>query len=261
MTEEDSEISPCPSKTGRATRKTGKRSADPSESEPAIAAKEAPLIQTAGPETESHTPLLEVGLCLPSPTLTTIPATAIPLTSEPGASAATLLMTPSTTRPRRSVRAVSRGTTDTLPCLSGGNDGKKKLPTRSDLMKAIRNDELALHLHQLQLEAYKPAMDALKLYLEIFGSQSPNFYMTKNRQIAASCQMNGINDPDTTRKQRIAAMTCYEMLAEAIMKAIELGLDKEEVKQMMNDAINSATEFFNLGNKKAVKAREKRNKK
>lgn len=128
-------------------------------------------------------------------------------------------------------------------------------------MKAIRNDELALHLHQLQLEAYKPAMDALKLYLEIFGSQSPNFYMTKNRQIAASCQMNGINDPDATRKQRIAAMACYEMLAEAIMKAIELGLDKEEVKQMMNDAINSATEFFNLGNKKAVKAREKRNKK
>ena len=48
-------------------------------------------------------------------------------------------------------------------------------------------------------------------------------------------------------------------LTVAIMKAIELGLDKEEVKQMMNDAINSATAFFNLGNKTAVRAREKAN--
>ena len=74
---------------------------------------------------------------------------------------------------------------------------------------------------------------------------------------AAACQMNGLNDPSATRKQRIAAMTCYELLMEAIMTGIESGLGKEQVKQMMNDAINQAAEFFNLGNKKAVAARNK----
>ena len=136
-------------------------------------------------------------------------------------------------------------------------NGANKKPTQQELLRAIQGDELALQLYQITLETYKPAMDAIKLYLEIHGSQSPNFYMTKNKQVAAACQMNGLNDPGASRKQRIAAMTCYEMLMEAIMTGIESGLDKEWVKQMMNDAINRAAEFFNLGNKKAVKAREK----
>lgn len=124
-------------------------------------------------------------------------------------------------------------------------------------MRAIHGDELALQIYQITLETYKPAMDAIKLYLEIFGSQSPNFYMTKNKQVAAACQMNGLNDPDATRKQRLAAMTCYEMIMESIMDGLQSGLGKEQVKQMMNDAINRAAEFFNLGNKKAVAARMK----
>lgn len=115
---------------------------------------------------------------------------------------------------------------------------------------------MALGLYQIQLEAYKPAMDACKRYLEIYGSGSPNFYRTRNMQVAAVCQMNGMNDPTATRKQRLAAATCYEMIFESIMRGLEMGLDKEQVKKMMNDAINSAGVFFGLGNKKAVKARK-----
>lgn len=133
-------------------------------------------------------------------------------------------------------------------------------PTQKDLMSVIRHDELQLHIHQLQLEAYKPAMDALKLYLDIYGSGSPNFYRTKNIQVAKTCQMNGLNDPTATRKQRLAAITCYEMIYETITRSLELGLDKEQVKQLMNEAIYNAGEFFNLGNKKSVAARNRTNK-
>lgn len=133
-------------------------------------------------------------------------------------------------------------------------------PTQKDLMSVIRHDELQLHIHQLQLEAYKPAMDALKLYLDIYGSGSPNFYRTKNIQVAKTCQMNGLNDPTATRKQRLAAITCYEMIYETINRSLELGLDKEQVKQLMNEAIHNAGEFFNLGNKRSVAARNKSNK-
>ena len=136
--------------------------------------------------------------------------------------------------------------------------GANQRPTRNELMRAIQGDELALQLHQITLEAYKPAMNAIKVYIEIFGSSSPNFYMTKNKQVAAACQMNGLNDPNATRKQRLAAATCYEMICEAIMQSLEAGLDKEQVKQTMNDAIERAAAFFGLGKKKAVKARTKK---
>lgn len=125
-------------------------------------------------------------------------------------------------------------------------------------MRALQGDDLGLQLHQITMEAYKPAMDACRLYLEIYGSGSPNFYMTRNKQVAAACQMNGINDPSATRKQRLAAATCYEMIHESIMRCIELGLSKEDTKKTLNEAIEKAAAFFGLGNKKAVKARAKR---
>lgn len=134
--------------------------------------------------------------------------------------------------------------------------GQKK-PTKNNLMLAIKQDELMLHLHQLGLESYKPCMDAIKLYLSVHGSSSPNLYMTKNKQIAAACQMNGINDPDATRKQRLCALTCYELIYEAVMSAMQLGLEKEDAKKMLNDAIDRAAEFFGLGNKKSVAKRAK----
>ncbi len=131
--------------------------------------------------------------------------------------------------------------------------------TQLELVESLQKDELALQLHHIRMETYKPAMDALKLYLEIYGSGSPNFYMTQNKRISAVCQMNGINDPYATRKQRIAAITCYEMIHETIMRCLELGLDKEQIKQELTNAVNKAGEFFGLGNKRAVKERERKN--
>ncbi len=248
------ESAPCRSKTGRATRLTGKKSADLSAlSGPETAAKGVPLIPTAAPEMANPIPLPEAGLYLPSHTLITIPPTVPPTISEPGASAVMSPMTPSITPTTPGDPGNSLVTTDSQRSLNGAN----KKPTRKELLRAIHGDELALQIYQITLETYKPAMDAIKLYLEIFGSQSPNFYMTKNKQVAAACQMNGLNDPDATRKQRLAAMTCYEMIMESIMDGLQSGLGKEQVKQMMNDAINRAAEFFNLGNKKAVAARMK----
>jgi hypothetical protein len=134
----------------------------------------------------------------------------------------------------------------------------KKLPSHKELMRALQGDDLGLQLHQITLEAYRPAMDALKLYIEIFGSSSPNLYRTKNKEVAAACQMNGINDPSATRKQRLAAATCYEMIHESIMRCLELGLDKDQTKKTLKEAVAKAAEFFGLGNKKAVKARGKK---
>lgn len=133
----------------------------------------------------------------------------------------------------------------------------QKPAAKRDLLLALKQDELMLHIHQLGLEAYKPAMDALKLYLEVYGSGSPNLYMTKNKQIAAACQMSGINDPSATRKQRLCALTCYELIYEAVMNALQMGLEKEDAKKMLNDAIDRAAKFFGLGNKKTVAKRAK----
>lgn len=124
-------------------------------------------------------------------------------------------------------------------------------------MLSLKNDELMLHIHQLGLESYKPAMNAMKLYLSVYGSSSPNLYRTKNIQIAAACQMNGINDPDATRKQRLCALTCYELIYEAVYRSLEMGLDKDDAKQMVNNAVERAAEFFGLGNKRMVSARNK----
>lgn len=249
------ESAQCPSKIGRATRLTGKPLAGKSVlSEPEIAVKAVQPIPIVAPETANPILLPEAGLSSLSPTLTTTQATATPATFAPGASDATSLTTPSTTQIPEKNQKACVSTTGNRRSLVG------KKPTHSDLMSVIRHDDLQLQIHQMQLEAYKPAMDALKRYLEIFGSQSPNFYMTKNKQVAAACQMNGLNDPSASRKQRIAAMTCYEMIYETIMRCLEMGFDKEQVKQAMNDAINRAAEFFGLGNKKAVAARTKTNK-
>jgi len=251
------ESAPCQSKTGRVIRKTGKPSVNPSVKERAIAAKAVPPIPNAAPAIENPIPLPEVESFSRSPTLTTNPVTVTPTISGPCASDAIPLMTPSIMLTAPAVRGTLLATINSPHSLNGSN----KKPTRQELLRAIQGDQLALQQHAILLEAYKPTMDAIKLYLDIHGSQSPNFYMTKNKQVAAACQMNGLNDPNATRKQRIAAMTCYEMLMEAIMTGIESGLDKERVKQMMNDAINRAAEFFNLGNKKAVAQRKKSAKK
>lgn len=219
--------------------------------EPEIAVKEVPPIPIVVPETANPILLPGVELSSLSPTSITILPIVTPTISVLGVSDVISLTTPNITQTPEENQVACVSTTGNRRSLVG------KKPTHRELMNVIRHDELLLQIHQIQLEAYKPAMDALKRYLEIFGSQSPNFYRTKNIQVAAACQMNGLNDPSATRKQRIAAMTCYEMIYETIMRCLEMGFDKEQVKQAVNDAINQAAEFFGLGNKKAVAARNK----
>jgi hypothetical protein len=253
-----SEITPegnekCQLKIGLDTRKTGQKSGARSENAPENDAKEAQPIPIATPETENpiQSPVAES--CLLSPTSITTQDITTPEISAVCASDAILPMTQTTMHEPAAELKASADTTANPRSLIG-----KK--TNKQLMQHYQKtgDKLQLTLKCMTLEAYKPAMDALKLYLEIHGSQSPNFYMTRNKQVIAACQMNGINDPNATRKQRLAAITCYEMIHEAITQCLELGLGKEETKKELNDAVAKAAEFFGLGNKKAVKARNKR---
>jgi hypothetical protein len=124
----------CRSKTGHVTRKTGKKSANLSENGPEIVVKAVPLILTAAPEIKNSTPLPGVGLSLPSPTLTTNPATVTPTTCGHGVSDATPPMTPSTMPIPAENPAVSVNTTDNRRSLVG----KTKKPTHGDLMRVIR---------------------------------------------------------------------------------------------------------------------------
>lgn len=253
MTDESiSETPPCLSKTTRGIPPTGNPSAGQSVIGPITDAKEAQRIPTAEPKTDNPTPKPGAVLCSPSPTSTTSPKTVNRKTFDAGISDATSPTMPNTMSKPGGAQNRSQGITAIRPSSSG----KTKPPSHKELIRAIQGDELALGMYQIQLEAYKPAMDACKRYLEIYGSGSPNFYMTRNRQVAAVCQMKGMNDPTATRKQRLAAATCYEMIFESIMRGLEMGLDKEQVKKMMNDAIDSAGSFFGFGNKKAVNARK-----
>jgi len=248
------EVAPCPSKTGRATRKTGGKSAVTSSNAPDIAAKAARLIPTAEPETTNPIPSPEAASYSPSPTSITSRKTARQKISGLGAKDATLPMTPDTMlelveKPARSLTTiVSRHSS------SGKNKSEER---RKALMEKLRNDETQMTLYQIQLDAYKPAMNAIKLLLEIFGSSSPNLYMSKNKQIAAICQVKGLNDPNASNWQRIAITACLEKLRLEVLRSLELDYDYERIKKQVNDELTRIGDFFGLGNKKAVKARGK----
>ena len=65
--------------------------------------------------------------------------------------------------------------------------------------------------------------------------------------------MNGINDPDATRRQRIAALTMYEDIAEVHNRAIELQMDKEDMKAWRNARLTKTALFHGLGTKKDLR--------
>jgi len=152
-------------------------------------------------------------------------------------------------KPARAVATISN--------LSSSHGKNKSAERRKELMEKLRHDETQMTLYQIQLDAYKPAMDAIKLLLEIFGSSSPNLYMSKNKQIAAICQVKGLNDPNASRWQTIAITACLEKLRIEVLRSLELNYDYERIKKQVNDELTRIGEFFGLGNKKAVKARGK----
>lgn len=234
MTEQSiAESAPCPSKTGRGIPPTGEKSAAPSSTGPAIVAKVAPPIPIVAPATANLTPSPAASSCSPSPTLTTRPKTARRKTSAPGASDAMSPMIENTIPELEEKPAHSPATTGSRRCSNGA-------------------------IELLRLDAYKPAMDALKAYLVIHGSSSPNLYRTRNKQVLAACQIASASD--ATPRQILAVATCYQKMEEAILFGLEHQLDKEDIKRLINEAIESAAHFFGLGNKASQKQKGRKTK-
>ena len=78
------------------------------------------------------------------------------------------------------------------------------------------------------------------------------------RQLIADIIINNVRTIISIRKGVTRPTPDY--ISISTDEAVELGLDKEQVKQLMNEAIHNAGEFFNLGNKRSVAARNKSNK-
>lgn len=140
------------------------------------------------------------------------------------------------------------------------NDGNKlqKKFTRKQLVRSLSNKPEDLFLCQLAVESYRPAMDSTKIVIEVYGNKSKfPLYASLNKQVAAKCQMNGINDPNATRRQRIAAITMFEDISESHISSIENHLTKEEMEALRNDRLTRTALFHGLGAKKDLKRRSK----
>jgi len=242
-----SESAPCPSKTGHATRKTGRKSVAPSSNEPVTAAKAVPPIPTAAPATTNPTRLPEAASCSPSLTSTTFPSAASPPTCAPGASAATSLTTGDTMPEPEEKPAPLFATTGNPACLHG----KKTALTRRQLKKQLSNKPEDLFLLQVTAETYRPAMDSIKAILEVYGSSAkPSLYVALNKQVSAKCQMNGINDPSAHRRQRIAALTMFEDIYEVHIDTLEGKISRERMNEIRNERLTRTALFHGLGTKK-----------
>lgn len=250
------ENAPCPLKTGRVTRKTGKRLAAPSANAPAIAAKAVPPIPTAALATANPIPLPEVASSLPSPTSTMNPETANPTTSAPGVSDATPPMTPSTMPEPESAALALSATTDSPPCLNGKKPNKALL-RRKQFQMEIRNDETKASLYQVRLATYKPYLDRVDHSVEVWGSSRgrKGEFETRTTQIAAYCQTQGLNDPNATPKQLVAQAAC--LLKGTEVYDIHLGdpNGKPECKKHLAKTFEETSAFFGLGTKAMIKAR------
>lgn len=260
MTEQSiPESSSCQLKTGHCTHETGNPLADQFVSGPEIAAKAVQHIPTAAPETANPTRSPEAGLSLPSPTLTTSLPTANPTTCGPGASDAIPLMTPSTMPEPESAALALSATTDSPRSLSGKKRNKSADRSR-ELQRVLRQDAAQLPIYQIQLEHYKPFTDKVKIGLEVWGSSAKcegGEYAVRAKQIAAMCQMTGLNDPHATPEKRLAAATALLKGKETLDRAFEQQSDKDEWKGQFKKALDEVGNFFGLGNKKAVTARNK----
>lgn len=253
------EEAPCQSKIGLAIPSTGKGSARKFVNAPAGDAKAVPPIPTAGPNKGNSIPLPEVELCLPSPTLTTNPETVTPITSAACASDATLPMTPNTMLQPESAALVLSATTDNQHSLNGKTPHQSAKRSQ-ELRRILRNDETQTTLYQIQLENYKPFTTRIQASIDIWGSSakfSGGEYAVRAKQIAAACQVAGMNDPNATPAQRLAVATALHKGTETYDRAFEQGLDKTEWKNQFKIALEQSAEFFGLGNKKTVKARAK----
>jgi len=143
--------------------------------------------------------------------------------------------------------ARSLATTDSPVCLHG----KKAALTRSQLKKQLSNKPEDLFILQVTAETYRPAMNSIKAILEVYGSSAkPSLYVALNKQVAAKCQMSGINDPTANRRQRIAALTMYEDIYEVHTDTLEGKISRERMNEIRNERMTRTALFHGLGTKK-----------
>jgi hypothetical protein len=156
-------------------------------------------------------------------------------------------MTPHTTPESEEKPDHSLATTGNPACLHG----KKTALTRRQLKKQLSNKPEDLFLLQVTAETYRPAMGSIKAVVEVYGSSAkPSLYVALNKQVAAKCQMNGINDPSANRRQRIAALTMYEDIYEVHTDTLEGKISRERMNEIRNERLTRTALFHGLGTKK-----------
>lgn len=160
--------------------------------------------------------------------------------SKSGVNAATPPMTKSTMNEHEREPEASNGIIANTSSLNGTNKGLQESQVEHSAIAQIR---------LFRKEEYPIAMDAIKLFLDIHGSSSPNYYRTINKQIAAHCQMQGVHDINATSDQQLCHLVMTHKVGRAIKTSIELGLPKDKIKQQKDYAIEQTAQFFGLGKK------------
>ncbi len=258
MTDEsisEMEREPCLSKTGRVTLPTGNKSAAPSLTAPATAAKAVPSIPTAVPATMSFTPSPEAASSSLSPTSTTSPKTVTPPTSAPGASDATSLMTPNTMLEPESAALALSATTASPPCSIGRNPNKSAERSKA-LRKALKRNPEQLMMYQIQLENYHRFNSRVGQSVEVWGSSARcngGEYAVRAGQIAKYCQTAGLNDPNATPEQQLAMATCLLKGSRTYDHYLGDPNGKPAWKVEFKNALEQTSAFFELGTKEMLK--------
>lgn len=142
-------------------------------------------------------------------------------------------------KPEREQKA-SSGIIANTSSSSGTNKGLQESKSEKYAIEQIR---------LFRRDEYPIETDAIKLFLAIYGSSSPNYYTTIHRQINAHCQMQSVNDVNATSDQQLCHLVMTHKVGRAIKMGIELSLPKDEIKKQKDYAIEQTARFFGLGKK------------
>lgn len=118
------------------------------------------------------------------------------------------------------------------------------------------------HLRLLDIEAFRPCMDAVQRF-STYGKGSSlddtpvvskkgqriNTYLVHNKQFNAACQMASADDPNTTFAQRLARTNMLYRVAQIYKDGMENHLEREDIKRLRNTAIAEEAARFGLGNR------------
>lgn len=118
------------------------------------------------------------------------------------------------------------------------------------------------HLRMLDIEAFRPCMDAVQRFAA-YGKGSSldadpvvskkgqriNTYVVHNKQFNAACQMDSADDPNATFAQRLARTNMLYRVAQVYQDGMENHLEREDIKRLRNTAIAEEAARFGLGNR------------